>query len=484
MSVPAVRAECLIDYRPPAMQGALGVWAVLLPILGLPIYIGLCGVCCMLAGAAVSGVIWEGTIVAAMTVCLLFLGACASILLLLTALLADDRIVLTRNGLCFPLFLAPALGMKRMRPWSDLRELHYFATAKSDGVLQLSFKSGGALRLKTSALAKPQLESFLVACEVCHPDVQITPELARLREELSDAVVQQPLSFTQLWDQEFESRFGATAFVPLTPGQALNNGQLRIVRRLSFGGLAAVYLAQQNGRELVVVKEAVLLPNMTTAKRTKAIQLFEREATLLSGIDHPQIARLLGHFEEENRTYQVLQYIPGRNLRQLVAHEGPQSEKQVLDWAKNLATILEYLHGQEPPILHRDITPENIVVSEQWFDPSHLYLIDFGVSNHFLGTATGTIVGKQAFMAPEQFRGKPVPVSDLYSLGGTLYFLLTGQNPKALCQCHVREHNPSISQAADSLIADLTNQDPSSRPSSAAHLVTQIESLLTAPVKK
>jgi serine/threonine-protein kinase len=87
-----------------------------------------------------------------------------------------------------------------------------------------------------------------------------------------------------------------------------------------------------------------------------------------------------------------------------------------------------YLHSQTPPIVHRDLTPDNLVLSVN----VGLVLIDFGAANAFIGTATGTMVGKQSYMPPEQLRGKGEPRSDIYALGCTLYFLLTGSDPMPL----------------------------------------------------
>jgi serine/threonine-protein kinase len=99
-------------------------------------------------------------------------------------------------------------------------------------------------------------------------------------------------------------------------------------------------------------------------------------------------------------------------------------------WAHEIADVMQYLHSQSPPIVHRDVTPDNLVLDRTGV----IKLIDFGAANQLLTTATGTLVGKQAYISPEQFRGKAVAQSDIYSLGCTLYYLATGGDPEALSQ--------------------------------------------------
>ncbi len=145
-------------------------------------------------------------------------------------------------------------------------------------------------------------------------------------------------------------------------------------------------------------------------------------------ISHPNIVKVLDYFIEQDRNYLMLEYVNGQDLRQLVKQNGPQKESTVINWALQMVSILKYLHEQDPPLIHRDFTPDNIVLC----DDGSIVVIDFGAANEFIGNATGTFVGKHAFIAPEQFRGKAVVQSDIYALGCTLYFLLTGQEPEAL----------------------------------------------------
>jgi serine/threonine-protein kinase len=172
----------------------------------------------------------------------------------------------------------------------------------------------------------------------------------------------------------------------------------------------------------------------------------------------------------------MLEYINGQDLRQLVQQNGPQREALVLTWAMEMATMLKYLHEQEPPIIHRDFTPDNLVLCQD----GSLVLIDFGAANEFIGNATGTFVGKHAFIAPEQFRGKAVVQSDIYAFGCTLYFLLTGKEPEALSTSNPQTENSRISSEMSELIVCCTQLEARRRYQSAAQLIPILHGLAAA----
>jgi len=176
---------------------------------------------------------------------------------------------------------------------------------------------------------------------------------------------------------------------------------------------------------------------------------------------------------ENGRNYLLLQYANGQDLRQLVLQHGKQMERTVIEWADQITEVLQFLHAQAPPVVHRDLTPDNLVLSPA----GEIILIDFGAANEFIGNATGTLVGKQSFISPEQFRGKACPQSDIYSFGGTMHFLLTGQEPVALSVSHPRSVDQSISEEMDNLIAEMTDLDVAKRISSAAVLSQRLAAI-------
>ncbi len=103
-------------------------------------------------------------------------------------------------------------------------------------------------------------------------------------------------------------------------------------------------------------------------------------------------------------------------------------QKQVIVLARQMCELLEFLHSCDPPIIHRDFTPENLMLTEG----GQLKLIDFNVAHRLESSSTRTVVGKHAYVPPEQFRGRPTAQSDIYALGATMYFLLTGEDPEPI----------------------------------------------------
>jgi serine/threonine-protein kinase len=182
---------------------------------------------------------------------------------------------------------------------------------------------------------------------------------------------------------------------------------------------------------------------------------------------------VLDYFVEERRHYVVLEYVRGQDLKQLVRQKGPQAQTLVIEWALQIAAILEFLHGQKPPIIHRDLTPDNLILKND----GTIALIDFGVANEFLGTVTGTMVGKQAYIAPEQLRGKAKPLSDLYAFGGTLNFLLTGIDPRPLSEANPSLLKPELLLEFSKLVGDLTKLDESKRIASAEDVTNRLKQI-------
>jgi eukaryotic-like serine/threonine-protein kinase len=269
-----------------------------------------------------------------------------------------------------------------------------------------------------------------------------------------------PITYETIWTDALETQFGATNFVPLATGATLQSGRYEVRIQLASGGFSAVYLARQGANTRLILKESTVPPGRDERTQEKAKELFDREAKLLAKIDHPSISKVLDCFVEDGRDYIVLEFIPGVSLRQLVQKDGAQSADKVIQWAIEIAEILSYLHGLEPAIIHRDITPDNLIVRDQ----NRIALIDFGVSNEFVRQATGTMVGKQAYIPPEQIRGRSEPRSDVYALGATLYFLLVGVDPEPLSISR-----PSLSEVPaelDDLIALCTQLKSSERPHS------------------
>jgi serine/threonine protein kinase len=171
------------------------------------------------------------------------------------------------------------------------------------------------------------------------------------------------------------------------------------------------------------------------------LKLFEREAQTLKSLSHSQIPAYLDYFEVNSSKYQgfalVQTYIPAQTLEQYLQTGRKFTEIEVKEIASSVLEILIYLHNLNPPVIHRDIKPSNILLGERSGNSvGQVYLIDFGSVQTILAAEAGTrtIVGTYGYMPQEQFGGRTVPASDLYSLGATLIFLVTGTNPADLPQ--------------------------------------------------
>ena len=190
-------------------------------------------------------------------------------------------------------------------------------------------------------------------------------------------------------------------------------------------------------QELVVIKQLFLGGDF----EWQDLKLFEREAETLKSLSYPAIPRYLDYLEidePDSKGFALVQtYVEGKTLEEHLRSGHTFSESEVKELAKSLLEILIYLHEQEPPVIHRDIKPSNILLhSRSGHSVGQVYLVDFGsVQNQaakFGGTIT--VVGTYGYMAPEQFGGRSVPASDLYGLGATLIYLVTGLHPTELSQ--------------------------------------------------
>ncbi|MEG5239950.1 serine/threonine-protein kinase [Microcoleus sp. A6-D4] len=206
----------------------------------------------------------------------------------------------------------------------------------------------------------------------------------------------------------------------------------RILGKLGQGGVGITYAAVDlNSNQKVALKALSL--RLTT--EWKKVELFEREAKTLSGLNHPGIPRYIDYFQvdtSQDRCFYIAQQLaPGKSLAQLIENGWKPNEAQVRHIAYQLLAILAYLQSMLPATIHRDIKPQNIIIQKN----GRVFLVDFGaVQNTYHHTVTGgsTVVGAYGYMAPEQFRGKAVLSTDLYGLGTTLLFLLTQKFPSDL----------------------------------------------------
>jgi eukaryotic-like serine/threonine-protein kinase len=209
--------------------------------------------------------------------------------------------------------------------------------------------------------------------------------------------------------------------------ETILQGRYRIVRQLGQGGMGAVYEAVDLRLDTVVALKETLFTEERMRKQ------FEREARLLARLHHQALPRVSDHFTENEGAFLVMQYIPGEDLFEMQGRRGsgfPQAE--VLQWADQLCDALDYLHTQDPQIIHRDIKPQNLKLTAR----GQIVLLDFGLAKGSGGqmsvvTTSASIFGYTPNYAPlEQVQGLGTdPRSDIYSLAATLYHLMTNVKP-------------------------------------------------------
>lgn len=211
----------------------------------------------------------------------------------------------------------------------------------------------------------------------------------------------------------------------------LLNGRYLVEFVLGRGGMGAVYFARdqaQSGEPLAVKEMRVSCDGTTQAE---AVEQFRQEALFLYHLEHPGLVKVKDFFCENGRYYLTMNYVRGKTLSELLrAQSQPFAVPEVLEWARQLLDVLEYLHSQNPPILFRDMKPGNVIVEAS----GKISLVDFGIARFLIeGQATATIlqgVGTAEYCPLEQYQGGGTDQrSDIYSLGATLYHLLTLKPP-------------------------------------------------------
>jgi eukaryotic-like serine/threonine-protein kinase len=205
----------------------------------------------------------------------------------------------------------------------------------------------------------------------------------------------------------------------------LFDGRYKILRKLGAGGMANVYLAedQELGRRV-----AIKILNERHANDEQFVERFRREAKNAAGLSHPNIVSIFDRGEAEGTYYIAMEYLDGRSLKELISTRGPAPINVAVDYARQILAALRVAHRQG--LVHRDIKPHNVLVDGE----GRIKVTDFGIARAGPSQMTeeGSIIGTAQYLSPEQAQGAPVtPASDLYSVGIVLYELLTGEVPFA-----------------------------------------------------
>jgi serine/threonine protein kinase len=280
----------------------------------------------------------------------------------------------------------------------------------------------------------------------------------------------------------------------LTPETILRE-RYKIVELVGRGGMGATYRAEDlrlQGR-FCAVKEALPDPDAASDELAQSREQFYQEASTLARLDHSNLPKVSDYFSEGDRDYLVMDFVSGQDLKEKLStalRQGhPLTERLVLAWADQLCDALSYMHTQDPPVLHRDIKPSNIKITPA----GQVKLVDFGLVKTLSpdDQRTVTVVqgrGTVQYIPLEQYGGDTGHTdvrSDIYSLGATLYHLLTGQPPLDAKQRFLKPKsmrsphslNPEVSSQTDQAILWSLAMHPDERPAS----VADFRSALLAP---
>src|SRR6185436_18564329 len=250
----------------------------------------------------------------------------------------------------------------------------------------------------------------------------------------------------------------------------LFDGRYRILRKLGTGGMANVYLAED---EVLGRRVAIKILNDRHAGDEQFVERFRREAKNAAGLSHPNTVSIYDRGEAEGTYYIAMEYLSGKSLKELILERGPAPVSVAVDYARQILAALRFAHRNG--LVHRDIKPHNVLVDGE----GHLKVTDFGIARAGASQMTeeGSIIGTAQYLSPEQARGTQVDqTSDLYSLGIVLYELLTGtlpytgDTPVEIAMKHlsatpepVSAKRPDVPGSMDNVVLRALAKDPSQR---------------------
>jgi serine/threonine protein kinase len=320
-------------------------------------------------------------------------------------------------------------------------------------------------------------------------------QLDAAEDAVAGAIGPQARSDASRWDTAVAdwlvSRAWLTQFQAdqlLAGRRKLTLGQYRILDELGRGGMGQVFRAEHAlmGRTVAIK----VLPRAKSTADTEAA--FQREIRMLARLDHPHLVRALDAGHDGKVYYLVTELVPGLDLRRQVLRHGPLDEIRAASVVAQAALGLAYAHGQG--LVHRDVKPANLLVTPE----GHVRVLDLGLAGSVLeaeSTRLGRVVGTMDFMAPEQIRAPDGvgPSADMYALGCTLFFALTGEVPfpggtrQEKARRHLKEEPrsvrqlaPTVSEGMDQVVTALLRKEPQARPTSAADVVERLRPWLPA----
>ena len=261
-------------------------------------------------------------------------------------------------------------------------------------------------------------------------------------------------------------------------GGSMLLGRYELKKEIGRGGSARVYLAWDRlEKRHWAIKEITGHRGMGSEQGKAADSA---EVRFLQKLYHPALPHIVRTISQKGKLYVVMDYVEGESLEQLLQEQGPFGEEQVLSWGIQLCRVLIYLHSQRPPVIYRDLKPANIMLQQD----GRLKLVDFGTARLYKERQRRDTVrlGTYGFCAPEQLskRGQSDARTDIYSLGVTLYVLLTGHYPSEEPYeiCPIRQWNPQLSKELEKIIRKCTRPNPMKRYQNVGLLLSALQHCL------
>lgn len=363
-------------------------------------------------------------------------------------------------------------------PWWDVLAAEAILEGRRNYVIYIATRSKNLYKLHWhNAFAWTDAEPFFSKMKTYAPEAYLNIAVGDIEVSNDDT------RYTNLWLQYFSTPDSRKRKELLRPGDHVNENRYEVIERIGGGGQGIAYLARADtsdyiiaerlGRysdNLVVLKEYVLPVHRGAVLSDEKETLLNREAEILSRIDHPSIVRMIDCFVEDFRGYLVLEYVSGDTLKQWIEKNGKLDQIEAANIGLAICDILAYLHNMYPPIIHRDVTPDNLILGKDGI----IKLVDFTVAHQFESQRAATVVGKQCYMPPEQFRGQPTIESDIYALGCTMYFVLTAMDPEPMQSSRPSDVDFRISIELSKIIERATAFDAADRYHRISEMVEEL----------
>lgn len=253
------------------------------------------------------------------------------------------------------------------------------------------------------------------------------------------------------------------------------DGKYKILNKIGQGGMSVVYLAMnERANKQWAIKEV----RKDGVKDYDVVrQGLIAETDILKRLNHPHLPSIIDVIDRDDTFLIVMDYIEGKSLDHWLKKDGAQPQEKVVEWAKQICDVLGYLHSRKPPIIYRDLKPANVMLKPD----GQIMIIDFGTAREFKETSIEdtSCLGTQGYAAPEQYggHGQTDARTDIYTLGATMYHLLTGHNPSLppYEMYPIRRWNPALSSGLEKIVLKCTQRNPNDRYQNCAELLYALE---------